>query len=167
MISHRDLTERLLFKVPNIRTNAERTHILKGLHWLGIFSDTQHVDPKSTPLDALCVLLEEKLAFEPGERDMVILQHRFKIEHADGRQETRTSTLLRYGEPQGNKGGFSAMASLVGTACAVATTLVLDGTISRKGLLAPLTDDITVPFMYRLKERYGIECIEKTLELTE
>jgi saccharopine dehydrogenase (NADP+, L-glutamate forming) len=50
------------------------------------------------------------MEYEPGERDMVMLQHKFEIEHKDGRKETRTSTLCDYGDPK----GYSFMARLVG-----------------------------------------------------
>jgi hypothetical protein len=50
--------------------------------------------------------------------DLVLLQHKFEIEHKDGSKETRTSTLCEYGAPIGS-GGYSAMAKLVGVPCGV------------------------------------------------
>lgn len=55
------------------------------------------------------------------------------------------------------------MARLVGVPCAVATKLVLDGTISDKGILAPMNAKINDPLIKELKEKHGIECIEKTV----
>ena len=40
--------------------------------------------PRDNPLDTLCATLEEKMQYGPGERDMVMLQHKFDIELADG-----------------------------------------------------------------------------------
>lgn len=54
------------------------------------------------------------------------------------------------------------MARLVGIPCAVATMLVLDGTISEPGIFAPLDLKINNPLMEALK-KYGIECKEKTI----
>ena len=99
------------------------------------------------------------MQYAPGERDMVLLQHRFDIEHADGSRETRTSTLVEYGDP---KGAF-AMSKLVGLPCAVAVQQVLSGQISDKGIIAPLNGKITTPLLVELKEKYGIEMIEKTV----
>lgn len=48
-----------------------------------MFSDDLVV-PRGNPLDTLCSLLERKMQYSPGERDMVMLQHRFEIEHKDG-----------------------------------------------------------------------------------
>lgn len=54
------------------------------------------------------------------------------------------------------------MARLVGIPCAVATKLVLNGSISQKGILAPLTPELNQSLMDELK-KYGIECKEKTV----
>ncbi|PNY24854.1 Saccharopine dehydrogenase [Tolypocladium capitatum] len=136
----------------------DKARILSGLHWIGIFSD-EEITPRGNPLDTLCATLEKKMQFEEGERDMVLLQHKFGIEHKDGSRETRTSTLIEYGDPK----GYSAMAKLVGVPCAVAVQQVLDGTLSEKGILAPMTTKINTPIMEELKEKYGIEMIEKTV----
>jgi saccharopine dehydrogenase (NADP+, L-glutamate forming) len=65
--------------------------------------------------------------------------------------------LVDYGDPK----GYSSMARLVGTPCAVAVKLVLNGTISEKGILAPMYPKINDPLMKTLKEEYGIECKEQ------
>lgn len=87
-----------------------KNRILKGLRDLGLFSD-QSVTPRGNPLDTLCANLEEKLKFEKGERDFVMLQHKFSILWSDGRTEGRTSTLCEYGEPT-SETSRSAMAKL-------------------------------------------------------
>jgi len=38
---------------------------------VGIFSDSK-ITPKGNPLDTLCATLEEKMAYEEGERDLVV-----------------------------------------------------------------------------------------------
>jgi len=40
---------------------------------------------------------------------------------------------------------------------------VLDGTLSEKGVLAPMTPKINNPIMKELKEKYGVEMKEKTI----
>ncbi|KZF22671.1 putative Saccharopine dehydrogenase [Xylona heveae TC161] len=142
----------------NFGDTAQKERVLAGLRWIGLFSDAP-ITPRATPLDTLCASLEEKMQYEPGERDMVMLQHRFEIENKDGSKETRTSTLVEYGDPK----GYSAMAKLVGIPCGVAVKQVLNGTISEKGILAPMTTKINTPLMKELKEEYGIECKEKVI----
>lgn len=55
------------------------------------------------------------------------------------------------------------MARLVGVPCAVAVKQVLNGTITDKGVLAPMNAKINDPLIKELKEVYGIECIEQTI----
>ncbi|KAK6610444.1 saccharopine dehydrogenase [Botrytis cinerea] len=121
-------------------------------------TEERNIIPRGNPLDTLCATLEKKMQFEEGERDLVMLQHKFEIEHKDGKKETRTSTLVEYGDPK----GYSAMAKLVGVPCGVAVKQVLDGTISEKGILAPMTSKINDPLMKELK-KYGITLVEKTI----
>ncbi|KAF2181813.1 saccharopine dehydrogenase-like protein [Zopfia rhizophila CBS 207.26] len=141
----------------NFKDTDEKNRILEGLRWVGLFSD-KPITPQGNPLDTLCATLEEKMQYEEGERDFVMLQHKFEIENKDGSKETRTSTLVEYGDPK----GYSAMAKLVGVPCAVAVLQVLDGTIKEKGILAPMTPEICAPLMKTLTEKYGIKIREKT-----
>lgn len=154
--SQKDLEWAISSKTKFVSTE-DKNRILSGLKWIGIFSDEQII-PRGNPLDTLCATLEKKMEFEEGERDFVMLQHKFEIEHKDGSKETRTSTLCEYGDPK----GYSAMAKLVGVPCGVAVKQVLDGTISNKGVLAPMSSKINNPLMEELK-KYGITMVEKTL----
>jgi saccharopine dehydrogenase (NADP+, L-glutamate forming) len=88
----------------NIPT-SEQQRIIAGLRFLDFFS-SKPVKRESNLLDTLCAKMDEKMQYAENERDMVMLQHRFEIEWADGRKETRTSTGLWFGEV----GGDSAMA---------------------------------------------------------
>ncbi|TAQ86292.1 hypothetical protein B7494_g5393 [Chlorociboria aeruginascens] len=81
-----------------------------------------------------------------------MLQHKFEIEHKAGRKETKTSTLVEYEDPK----GYPAMAMLVSIPCGVTVKQVLDGTISEKGIVAPMSSKINDPLMAALK-KYGIE----------
>ncbi|KAL1302514.1 hypothetical protein AAFC00_002901 [Neodothiora populina] len=138
--------------------NEEKERIISGLKWIGLFSD-EKIEPRGNPLDTLCATLEKKMQYEEGERDLVMLQHKFGITHADGSTEVRTSTLVETGDPK----GFSAMAKTVGVPCAVAVQQVLDGRISKRGVIAPVTPEIADPIRLELKEKYGIEMKEKTI----
>lgn len=153
-----DLRNTILAKA-TFNSAEEQNRILSGLAWIGLFSD-EKIIPRGNPLDTLCATLEQKMQYEGDERDMVMLQHRFEIEHADGKKETRTSTLVEYGDPK----GYSAMAKLVGVPCAVAVKQVLDGTISERGVLAPYTWGLCEPVLKELKEKYGIFLTEKTVQ---
>lgn len=66
--------------------------------------------------------------------------------------------MVEYGDPK----GYSAMAKTVGVPCAVATKLVLNGTISDKGVIAPMNAKINNPLIEELK-KLGIECKEEVV----
>lgn len=153
--SESDLTWAISSKT-QFKDNDEKNRVLAGLRWIGLFS-SEPIIPRSTPLDTLCATLEKKMAYEKDERDLVFLQHKFEIEHKDGKHETRTSTLCEYGDPK----GYSAMAKLVGVPCGVAVIQCLEGKLP-KGLLAPYTPEICNPLREELKG-WGIEMIEKTV----
>ncbi|RDL35967.1 Uncharacterized protein BP5553_06579 [Venustampulla echinocandica] len=158
--SEKDLSLAITSKA-SFKDDEQKAQLMAGLRWIGLFS-SEKITPRGNPLDTLCATLEKKMQFEEGERDLVMLQHKFEIENKDGSKETRTSTLCEYGAPVGS-GGYSAMAKLVGVPCAVAVKQVLNGTISDKGVLAPMSTRINDPLMKELKEKYGIECKEKVI----
>ncbi|KAK4153135.1 Saccharopine dehydrogenase-domain-containing protein [Chaetomidium leptoderma] len=154
-----DLEAAILAKA-TFESDEDKQRIVSGLRWIGLFSD-EAITPKGNPLDTLCATLERKMQYEEGERDLVMLQHKFEIEHKDGARETRTSTLCEYGDPK----GYSAMARLVGVPCAVAVKQVLSGQLQDKGVLAPMSTKINEPLMKELKEKYGITMVEKTISV--
>jgi saccharopine dehydrogenase-like NADP-dependent oxidoreductase len=100
------------------------------------------------------------MAYGPGERDLVMLQHKFIIEWADGYKEIRTSTLEAYGSPSGQ--GHSAMATTVGLPCGIAAQLILDGKLNKLGVHAPYTKDVCDLLLVEL-EKEGIGLVEKVL----
>ncbi|RJE17883.1 saccharopine dehydrogenase [Aspergillus sclerotialis] len=156
--SEEDLIKSISSKT-TFKDNEQKEHILAGLRWLGIFS-AEKITPRGNPLDTLCATLEKKMQFGEGERDLVMLQHKFEVELKDGTKQTRLSTLCEYGSTDPK--GYSAMAKLVGIPCAVAVKQVLNGTLSEKGILAPMSGKINNSLIKELKE-YGIGCKEEIL----
>lgn len=155
--SEQDIIDKIN-QLTKFKSPEDQERILAGFRWLGLFSENQ-ITPRGNPLDTLCATLEELMQYEKGERDLVILQHKFGIEWANGTKETRTSTLVDYGDPN----GYSSMAKLVGVPCAVATKQILNGELSKKGLLAPMSSDINDSIMKELKDKYDIYLVEKTI----
>lgn len=138
---------------------ADRQQVIFGLKWLGLLSDDEPLNPRGTLLDTLCATLEEKMKYGPGERDMVMLQHRFLVQLASGQVQTRLSTLLDFGCPHGT----TSMAKTVGVPCGLATQLILDGKLNERGVIAPMTMDICQPLLDAL-EAEGIRMTEETIE---
>ncbi|KAF4622445.1 hypothetical protein D9613_009595 [Agrocybe pediades] len=139
---------------------AEASRIISGIRWIGLLSDTPVAARAGNLLDTLFAQLEKLMTYAPGERDMVMLQHKFIIEWADGSTETRTSTLEAYGAPTGS--GHSAMAYTVGLPCGIASQLVLDGVLNEPGVHAPYTKKFCDP-LREVLEREGLGLVEKVL----
>jgi hypothetical protein len=126
-----------------------------NLDWLGMFSDRQIEADKISPLDALGNLMFEKLAFQSGERDMLVLYHDFRVEYPDGKRERITSKMIDFGIP----GGDSSMSRTVSLPAAIAARRILAGEITARGVLRPVTSDIYEPVLDELAE-LGIETKE-------
>ncbi|KAJ3530605.1 hypothetical protein NM208_g9252 [Fusarium decemcellulare] len=140
---------------------AERDEIIFGLRWMGLFSnEAPTTSVHDNLLDTLSAQLAKLCSFQPGERDLVILQHKFVVEWQDGTKDTITSTLELFGEPD----GYSGMSKSVGITCGIATQLLLDGTpaLNKPGVLAPYTKDTCEPIRLKL-EGEGIQLVEKVI----
>ena len=75
---------------------AEEQRIIQGLRWIGLFSNEQ-VTARGNLLDTLCATLEQKMQYEKGEKDMVMLQHKFEIETKEGQKVGNDRELWRVG----------------------------------------------------------------------
>ena len=69
------------------------------------------------------------------------------IRWPDNRREHRGINLVSYGSSDPE--GYTAMAQTVGFPCAIATRMVLDKEIQRKGMVLPFTKDIYKPMLDR------------------
>ncbi len=128
-----------------------------NLHWLGLFSRRPVGADRISPLDFLGEIMEEKLAYRPGERDMVVLYHEFKAWfEADNHYERLTSTLVDFGVRYGD----SSMSRTVSLPAAIAAKLILDGKIPQRGVLRPVYPEIYNPVLDELSEM-NIECKEE------
>ncbi|KAK8017750.1 saccharopine dehydrogenase [Apiospora rasikravindrae] len=136
-----------------------RKEVMDGLRWMGLFSNELAV-AKGNPLDTLSARLAELCSFQPGERDLVMLQHKFVVEWQNGTTDIITSTMELFGEPD----GYSGMAKSVGVTCGIATQLLVDGhpVIAKPGVVAPYTKEIC-DLLREQVEREGIEFKEVVL----
>jgi len=129
---------------------------IRNLEWLGMFSARRFRGDRITPLDALGELMFEKLAFRPGERDMIALYHDFRVEFPDGSREHMTSRLVDFGVPHVD----SAMSRTVSLPAAIGVDLILSGRIQTRGVLRPIAPDIYNPVLDELAA-LNIVCQEK------
>jgi len=133
-----------------------RSAIMQRLEWLGLFSQEKVKADPSTLLDVLTARMLEKMSYKKGERDMIVMQHDFIAEFPGGKKEHITSLLIDYGIPNGN----SSMARTVSLPVAIASKLILDGTIKMTGVHIPVLPEIYQPVLNEL-EKMGIKFKEK------
>lgn len=133
--------------------------ILDRLEWLGLFSDeTIAITGKeTTPLDVLGSRMEQKMQYQPGERDMIVLCHYFLAKFESGPDQRITSTMIDYGQP----GGDSSMARTVSLPAAIAVRLILTGGLMAPGVHIPVSKEIYDPVLDELAG-LDIRCVEKT-----
>ena len=121
--------------------------ILRRLEWLGLFSNELLPLQKGSALDILSARMTAKLAYAPGERDMVVLQHEFFASYPKAGKEKIVSTLIDFGIP----GGDSSMSRTVGLPPAIGTKLILEGKIRDTGVHIPVRPEIYLPILAELK----------------
>ncbi len=128
----------------NLKTSSD---IIKQLQWLGLLDDKLIPFSKGSNADVLLGLMQEKMAYKDHEKDMIIL-HNEAIVEFDNRIEKRTATMKVEGRPFGH----SAMSRAVSLPAAIASRLILEGTIRAKGVLKPISEEIYKPVLAELAE---------------
>ncbi len=135
---------------------SEDSEIIDRLEWLGLLSDDSLPLEKASALDILASRMLEKLQYEEGERDMIILQHTFEASYPDRKREKIISTLIDFGIPHGD----SSMSRTVGLPAAIGAKLILEGKIKLKGVHIPVVPEIYTPILNELN-KIGIVFKEK------
>ncbi len=161
-LSYKAVMESLIGTTEDVKTTTANklgidlnSDIINRFEWLGLFSDT--IAPtRDNYLDILSDLLQEKLYFKDGEKDMIILQHKFTVENKDGSQDFITSTLVDYGIPHGD----SSMARTVSLPLAIGVTMMANGKINLTGVQIPKMKEVYEPVLEEL-ENLNIKMIEK------
>ena len=130
-----DSSAKIRHKVAQRLNMGLRANPLERMAWLGLFSN----DPlpitgrQTTALDILATRMEQKMCYRPKERDMIVLLHHFVGRFPDRADEHISSTLIDFGQPEGD----SAMARTVSLPAAIATKLILTGAIREAGVHIP------------------------------
>jgi saccharopine dehydrogenase (NADP+, L-glutamate forming) len=145
--------------VPEAQLKTIPSTIIKNFEWLGLFSDEPIGLDKGSNIDILVNRMQQKMPYQPGERDMIILKHKFMAEYPkEKRQEKIESTLIDFGIPNGD----SSMSRTVSLPAAIAAKLILTGKIKALGVQIPVNPEIYKPVLAEL-ETLKIVCKEKTL----
>jgi len=138
----------------------ENSDIIMRLEWLGLLSEAPLPLEQGSALDILAAKMLEKLQYEEGERDMIILQHEFIASYPGDKKEKITSALIDFGIPHGD----TSMARTVGLPAAISTKLILEEKITLTGVNIPVISEIYRPILQELKE-LGISFKEQKQEI--
>lgn len=133
----------------------EYSAVIGRLEWLGLFDGKKIPSHCTTPKEVVADLYLEKLVYLPGEKDMVVMQHRYGISKAGtGEKKTLVSTMVVKGEISHG----SAISRTTGLTLAIGTHRLLQGDVREKGVLIPTFPEIYVPVLDELEGLgYGFE----------
>ncbi len=116
-----------------------------NLEWLGMFQDDVIPLSEGGNIDVMANRMLKKCPFLKGERDLLVMQHEFVIEYPD-HKENVFSSMVDFGIPDGD----SAMARTVSLPVAIATRMILDGGIEKRGVVAPIEPSVYNPILDEL-----------------
>jgi len=150
-----DTTEDVVLKVAEKLNIDKDSEVMNRLVWLGLFDDKK-VPDYDNKLDILSHLLQEKLFYKEGEKDMILLKHKFIVEYPDGKKQEITSTLIDYGIPHGD----TSMARTVSLPLAIGVKLMAEDKINLTGVQIPVKKEIYDPVLKELAN-LGIKMDER------
>lgn len=128
---------------------------MRLLEWLGLFENKKIGIANATPAQILQHLLEQKWALEEEDKDMIVMWHLLTYHFKNTIHRIESSMVV-----VGDDKRQTAMAKTVGYPIGIATKLILDNKIVKKGVLLPTEKEIYEPILKELKQ-FGIIFNEK------
>lgn len=133
--------------------------VMSKLTWLGLFESTPIGLKDATPAQVLQKLLEGKLQLNEGDKDMIVMWHRFNYE-LEGKEKEIHSALVVEGEDP----TYTAMSNTVGLPVGIAAKHLLTGKLKARGVQLPTDAVIYEPILEELKE-YNITFKETAFDV--
>lgn len=127
---------------------------MKRLNWSGFFSEENVGLEKATPAQALEHILNKKWKLKSGDKDFIVMWHRFKYA-LNGKTKEIQAWLTATGEDEIH----TAMAKTVGLPIGIATKLLLQNKFRSRGVAIPVTPEFYNPILSELRD-LGIELRE-------
>lgn len=132
---------------------------MKRLRWSGLFDRENIGLREGTPAQILEHILNKKWRLNPGDKDLIVMWHKFVYEINGVRKEIQAS-LTAVGEDS----NYTAMAKTVGLPLGIVAKLLLEGKIKNRGVCIPVVKEIYEPVLLELNE-LGIGLTEKEIAL--
>jgi saccharopine dehydrogenase-like NADP-dependent oxidoreductase len=130
---------------------------MKRLRWSGLFDRENIGLREGTPAQILEHILNKKWRLNPGDKDLIVMWHKFVYEVNGSKKEIHAS-LTAVGEDA----NYTAMAKTVGWPLAIAAKLLLEGKITSRGVCIPVIKEIYEPVLQELGE-LGIRLTEQEI----
>ena len=131
------------------------SEMMERLRWLGVFENKKIGVPGLSPARVLQKILEDKWGLDPGDRDMILMQHQFDF-MLEGKHRKRYSTMVYIGQDTVH----TAMSVTVGLPLAMTARHILEGNYHEKGVRLPIDPSIYNPVLEEL-ESCGICFLEE------
>ncbi|WP_405369888.1 saccharopine dehydrogenase family protein [Nonlabens sp. Asnod2-A12] len=167
-MTYRDFVNSFLPYSPTDSVELKMRHELKidqdDIMWLkleelDIFNSEKKIGLKdATPAQMLQAILEDSWTLQPGEKDMIVMYHKFGYE-LNGEQNQIDSTMVCLGDGKLQ----TAMAKTVGLPVAIAALKILNKEITEPGVQIPIKESVYKPILKEL-EGYGIRFRESETE---
>jgi saccharopine dehydrogenase-like NADP-dependent oxidoreductase len=136
------------------------SEIMYKLKWLGIFDNEVIGLTDGTPAQILEHILKKKWTIQKGEKDMIVMWHKFRYLHDNKEKEIQSHMVL-----EGKDAVNTAMSMTVGLPLAVTAKLILRGQLNLRGIKIPTEKSIYEPVMREL-ETHGIRFVEDEKEVS-
>lgn len=130
--------------------------IIQHFEWLANFKDIQTEKEPCTAADILQSMLEKAWELEASDKDEIVMIHRLGF-HKDGKEYKVISSFSLLGEDSHK----TAMAKTVGLPLAMGVRMILNGEISQKGIVIPVSSEMYTPVLKELSG-FGIAFQEHT-----
>lgn len=149
-------TDSVELKLAHYLNIPQDTDVMEKLESAGVFSTEQiGLTEDATPAQILEIILKKVWTLNEDDKDMIVMWHRFGYE-LNGQKHTLDSSMVCIGDDREH----TAMSKTVGFPLAIATKMLINGQISEKGVIMPLSKEVYNPILDEL-EQFGISFTEK------
>lgn len=152
-----ELSESLLGVNFNLKSESE--DLANMLNEIGIFSNEPLKNEELTCAQHLQQLLERKWVLKEGDRDMIVMVHKFGYTLNEKKHMLTSSLVL-----EGDDDFKTAMSKTVSMPIAFAIERLLNGDFTSRGVRIPVTSEFYEPLLQDLRE-YGISFVESVEEV--
>jgi saccharopine dehydrogenase-like NADP-dependent oxidoreductase len=137
----------------------EKEEVVEMLKEIGIFSNEPLKKEELTCAQHLQQLLERKWVLKEGDRDMIVMVHKFGYA-LNGKKFMLTSSMVLEGDDEFK----TAMSKTVSMPIAFAVERLFNGDFSSRGVQIPVTAEFYKPLLHDL-HNFGISFVEKIEEI--